>query len=264
VTVVYNTIVVNTTEESQPKRKSRKELHEERKRGATFGGQFIQNANDLQKIEPVRSMVPPPSSADSRRRKFYTEELALTICGYLAQGMTLVEACELDRTLPCHETIRQWASENRSGFNLLYTRARDIGMDAMAEELFRIADDGSNDYMQRLTASGKVIHIPDHEHMARSRLRIETRKWYISHIAPKRYGDRVEMAVTYTNEDSLGALLAEALTNDELAALKHKLIEYQRSKERSKQSNGQSAISAPETAVNMLPAGNEIDPLEGV
>jgi hypothetical protein len=44
----------------------------------------------------------------------------------------------------------------------------------MADELVDIADDGGDEGVQR------------------SRLRIDTRKWVLSKMKPKRYGDKVE------------------------------------------------------------------------
>jgi hypothetical protein len=33
------------------------------------------------------------------------------------------------------------------------------------------------------------------EHINRSRLRVDTRKWYLSKLAPKRYGEKVDVNV---------------------------------------------------------------------
>jgi hypothetical protein len=61
----------------------------------------------------------------------------------------------------------------------------------MADQLLEIADDGSGDY--RLDSHGNLV--VDHEHIARCRLRIDTRKWYLAKLAPKRYGDKVDVNV---------------------------------------------------------------------
>ena len=58
--------------------------------------------------------------------------------------------------------------------------------------MLEIADDALGDV--RLDADGRAY--VDHEHINRSRLRVDARKWYLAKLAPKRYGDKAEMAVT--------------------------------------------------------------------
>jgi len=60
-----------------------------------------------------------------------------------------------------------------------------------AEEILEIADDGSNDWIERELESGHVVKVADHKHIARSRLRVDTRKWLMSKLLPKKYGDRL-------------------------------------------------------------------------
>jgi len=87
--------------------------------------------------------------------------------------------------------VRKWAIENRHGFYAQYTQARDIGLDAMADEVFEIADDGRNDWIERLSKRGEPYVALNDEAIARSRLRFDARRWYLSKLAPKKYGDRV-------------------------------------------------------------------------
>lgn len=197
-----------------PKLSNRKDL-------VMVDGKLTNNPLDMERAEPIRSLLPAKVVG---RPSSYTDDIALKICNYLAEGKTLVQACEEDSEMPDQATIRMWANENRKGFLHRYTRARDLGLDAMAEQLFKIADDGSNDYIQKVSESGKAFEVPNHEHMARSRLRIETRKWYLSKLAPKKYGDRVDVQVTNINEDGIGALLAEVCTPAELEDLRDRLL----------------------------------------
>lgn len=197
------------------------------KAGATLeDGTYVRSSRELQLIEPVTSLVPPPSPNRGGRPTSYTEEIAATVCNGLAQGNTLLQICAEDPSLPDHSTIRLWAQENRNGFFAQYARARDLGLDAMAEQLFSIADDGSKDYIERVGDSGQVFRIPDHEHMARSRLRIETRKWYLSKLAPKRYGEKVEIEMSKSSSDEMGVILAAVCTPAELADLNGKMRTY--------------------------------------
>lgn len=56
----------------------------------------------------------------------------------------------------------------------------------MADELLEIADDGSNDTTKNKAGEDSL----DAEWMARSRLRVDTRKWLLSKALPKIYGDK--------------------------------------------------------------------------
>jgi hypothetical protein len=222
------------------------------KRGATLeDGTWVRSSRELQLLEPVKSMVPPPSSGRGRPTA-YTEEVANWICSELAQGKTLLEICAEDSSLPDHSTIRAWAASNYQGFYGKYARARDIGLDAMAEQLFAIADDRSNDYIERVSENGKIVRVPDHERIARSRIRIDARKWYLSKLAPKRYGDRISTDAMNAPNDELAVTLAEALTPEELESLKQKLIAVKEAK-----MLAQTQRAASTAATNVEPTGTD-------
>ena len=60
---------------------------------------------------------------------------------------------------------------------------------AVTDEMLDIADDGTNDYY-----FGKDDQpIVDSDHIQRSRLRIETRKWLSSKLKPKKYGEKLQL-----------------------------------------------------------------------
>ncbi len=98
--------------------------------------------------------------------------------------------------------------DDRHGFAAHYTRARDLGLQAMADELLDIADDSEQDFDP---VTGKV----NQEYYQRSRLRVDTRKWYLSKLAPKRYGDRLE--TRHVGPEG-GAIRFSAMSDEELNA----------------------------------------------
>lgn len=137
--------------------------------------------------------IPKPNAKRGRPTK-YTKAIASRILLRLSMGESLRSVCR-DKDMPDESTVRDWAICDRDGFSPQYAKARDCGLDAMADELLEIADDASNDWMEN--------HNPDNpgwvanqEHIARSRLRLDTRKWLMSKMAPKRYGDRIEQHLT--------------------------------------------------------------------
>lgn len=61
----------------------------------------------------------------------------------------------------------------------------------MADEIIDLADDGTNDYVERQGRNGVFVALAE-EHVRRSQLRIDARKWLLSKLLPARFGDRVE------------------------------------------------------------------------
>lgn len=117
----------------------------------------------------------------------YVAEMADFILEQLCDGLTLRAVCRLDGT-PDESTVRKWALDDVEGFAARYSRAREIGYHCMADEVLEIADDGRNDWMER---DGRTV--PDHEHISRSRLRFDARRWLLSKALPKIYGDKVAL-----------------------------------------------------------------------
>lgn len=68
----------------------------------------------------------------------------------------------------------------------LYASAREAQADKMAEDILTISDDGSNDTYE--TEDGTRTN---QDVIARSRLRVDARKWLASKMAPKKYGDKL-------------------------------------------------------------------------
>lgn len=67
-----------------------------------------------------------------------------------------------------------------------YLRAKELCVDAYAEEIIEISDDGSKDtYIDE-----KGRQVVDREVIARAQLRIDARKWYAARLAPRKYGDK--------------------------------------------------------------------------
>jgi hypothetical protein len=57
-----------------------------------------------------------------------------------------------------------------------------------------IADDGSNDWMERKDKEGAVIGWQENgEALRRSDIRIKTRQWYAEKLLPKKYGSKLAL-----------------------------------------------------------------------
>ena len=124
------------------------------------------------------------------RPTIYSQELADRICGEIIQGFSLRTICKAD-DMPCVATILKWLRE-KPEFLSQYEKAKEEQADALAEEMLDIADDGTNDWMERFGKDGEVTGWQvNGEHVQRSRLRLDTRKGIASKLKPKKYGDRV-------------------------------------------------------------------------
>lgn len=137
------------------------------------------------------------------RPSTYSAELAAEILQRLAKGETLKAICREDK-FPSDVSVRRWALDDVEGFAAQYAAARDLGLDAMADELLEIADnpqEGEVSTDQEWGTSVKRGDMLEHR-----KLRYDARKWYLSKLAPKRYGDRLDVAVS--GDVSFGERLA--------------------------------------------------------
>ena len=122
------------------------------------------------------------------RPQIYTQDLADKVCAELAEGISVRTVCRSD-DMPCTTTIFKWIREIPE-FAQQYARAKQESSDAMFEEMMDIADDGSNDWME-VNKEGNPGYSFNGEALQRSRLRVDTRKWALSKIMPKKYGDKI-------------------------------------------------------------------------
>jgi len=132
----------------------------------------------------------------------YTLELAAEICKRIALGESLRSICA-EPGMPAQETVYRWI-RNDQDFREKYARAREDQAEFYLDEIIAISDDTTHD--TRITDSGDQ---PNSEWISRSRLRVDARKWAMSKLAPKKYGDRVDVT---TGGESLN------MTPDERAA----------------------------------------------
>lgn len=145
--------------------------------------------------KPSQSKTKASAPKKKGRPSLYTEELGEKICARLADGESLNSICK-DDGMPSERTVRTWALDKNHPFSPKYAQAREIGYLKMADELLDIADDGTNDWMVREREDGSSTELVNHEHIQRSKLRVDTRKWLLSKMLPKVFGDKVSTEVT--------------------------------------------------------------------
>ena len=126
----------------------------------------------------------------------YTPELCTEFCTRLsAESTASVESvCEAD-DMPCVASIMGWLKKYPE-FLEEYERAREKRADLMARECLEIADSSTNDTSTVTSKSGEDYEVANHEWINRSRLRVDTRKWLLSKMSPKRYGDKIQAEIS--------------------------------------------------------------------
>lgn len=92
----------------------------------------------------------------------------------------------------------------------MYTRAREAQADKMADDIIKISDDSSRDTYTDEQGNVRT----DQEVVARSRLRVDSRKWLAAKMLPKRYGERLGVDL-----DATVKLLAAQMTDEDLAEI---------------------------------------------
>ena len=103
------------------------------------------------------------------RPSTYTQEMGDLICDKLTEGVSLRKLCKSDE-FPNASTVYVWLDRFPS-FAEQYARAREAATEDMLEDILEIADD-------------PMIEVQD------KRVRIDTRKWAMGKLKPKKYGEK--------------------------------------------------------------------------
>lgn len=135
----------------------------------------------------------------------FTQEVGDEICTLLVSGDSLRTICK-GEGMPAISTVMTWLNDVPD-FQAQYTCARGKQADAIFDEMLDIADESENDYID-LGDGRKVV---DQEAIQRARLRIDTRKWVLGKMKPKRYGDKIDVDVT----GDIAVTVMEIVTREE-------------------------------------------------
>ncbi|EJC79982.1 hypothetical protein Rleg4DRAFT_1588 [Rhizobium leguminosarum bv. trifolii WSM2297] len=133
----------------------------------------------------------------------FTQALAETICERIADRESLRSICR-DEDMPAKSTVLSWlADDGKAAFRARYALAREILADGFVDEMVEIADDRSNDWIEKKNAAGETTGWQENgEAIRRSQLRIATRQWVAEKLKPRKYGAKVELEHGVTGEVS--------------------------------------------------------------
>lgn len=145
----------------------------------------------------------------------YTNELGEEICLKIATNpMGLEHLCKANKHWPCFQTIYEWRIKVPL-FGEMYAKAKIAQIEVLTDQSLSIADDTINDSLLRIDSrTGETTEICNNEWVNRSRLRVQTRQWLATKLAPMIYGDRTLLT------DSSGKKWSEKTNAEKIADLK--------------------------------------------
>lgn len=122
-------------------------------------------------------------------RVAFTQEIFDTICDRIANGEGLRSICAEDG-MPDKSTVLRWLQpEEAKPLRDQYARARESQADTLFDECLEIADNAKNDWMEKHGQDDTGWQL-NSEHIQRSRLRIDARRWMAGKLRPKVYGEK--------------------------------------------------------------------------
>lgn len=141
----------------------------------------------------------PTGSKKKGRPTIFSEKITDEICARVAAGESLLKVCK-DEHMPDRVTVYRWLLATDENGNKVhevfcnkYEEAVNTRTDHMFDEIAEIADESLS-----IIKSG--AEKKSSAYAAAQRLRVDARKWYLSKVMPKKYGDRQ----TVTTEDKDG------------------------------------------------------------
>jgi hypothetical protein len=138
------------------------------------------------------------------------------LCVELKKGLSLDKALKAfdPVTSPTRSTVLDWVTSNPK-FHRMYSQAKEIGYYCWADEIVDIADT-----KHEVDSDGELVKF-DPIDVAMTKFRIDTRKWMLSKMLPKIYGDK--LTNVHVGADGapiqIAAMDLKGLSSEELASL---------------------------------------------
>lgn len=124
----------------------------------------------------------------------FTQKVADRICAELSKGRSLRSTCT-DEGMPAPSTVLDWC-EVHPEFGEQYARARLRGYSLLADEIIDISDEAEFEPVPGQDGEDPREVRVDATAVARNRLRVDSRKWMLSKMLPKVYGDKTQTEIS--------------------------------------------------------------------
>ncbi len=153
----------------------------------------------------------------------YNKALSEEICSRIAQGESM-RSISRDESMPACETLFRWLRIHEE-FQEQYRTAKEESHHAWYEDIVDISDNQvgvqamtkgeGGEMIPLFNPDGSPVMIVDSPAVAHAKLRVDSRKWALSKLMPKKYGERIHtehsgnLGLTDLTEDELERKLAE-------------------------------------------------------
>lgn len=124
------------------------------------------------------------------------KEMQEEICERLALGESLSKICR-DESMPGMSTVYAVLQRDKE-FQDMYTLAREQQSDTYMDQCVDIADDSTDDTIILINKDGDEYEKVNHDHINRSRLKVDTRIKVAEKMAPRKYTPQSKQDVTFT------------------------------------------------------------------
>ena len=100
---------------------------------------------------------------------------------------------------PNNSTVYGWLQSSHNQFDAIFTenyeRARDIRADLLFEKMLNIANTPQTGTVTKIGGANGV-EVTEADMIQHRRLQVDTHKWVLSRMKPKKYGDKIETTIT--------------------------------------------------------------------
>lgn len=127
------------------------------------------------------------------RPTILNDKIAKDIFDRLANGEPTRAVCN---SLGVTNSVFWTWIDSKPEFQERYRIAKERCIELLGEQMLTIADDNSRDEKVITGWDGKPITVADNDYIQRAKLRVDTRKWVMSKLAPKKYGDKQTTELT--------------------------------------------------------------------
>jgi hypothetical protein len=134
------------------------------------------------------------------RPSSYDPEIAADICSCISTCTNSLESIlESEERFPSKPAFYRWMLDHQE-LRDLYARAKDEQLQILADEIQPIAD--TPQMGEIITIKGDEREVKMCDMLEHRKLRIESRKWLLAKLAPKKYGDKL----AHTGADGEGPI----------------------------------------------------------
>lgn len=160
---------------------------------------FLRSAAKLaSKLVAPGKLAAPQAKRKPGRPTKYTPETAGLLCQRLMEGKSLRDVCDLP-DMPGLSTVCRWLHDGIGTFREQYARARVVQAEIYGEDTLKIADTPTRTaIVEWIDPKGKKRSAPvlvamDAAEVSHRKLQVNTRQWYAGKMAPKVFGERLQV-----------------------------------------------------------------------